>query len=298
MAFSEDLLLVFQNITSKVTGAGFAVAWATLFAVSSCSGSNLQNNLGTKKNDDDSGNHNDGTDTEAFQPTGLNIVPASAIIMRGESTQLQSQLTSDDGGVLAANGSTVWVSGDEAKATVDAAGVVTGKAAGKVQISGDASGFNAKTEIEVLKCQISEKQAKTATAVKVDADSWPPQGREADPPTYDDYSFEFVGDFLVDGYQVFAVGEQEAEFKWNITPEANLLTKIQLRVVDCDNNPVKTFEFNPSTTPVGSHKLAAGRGGRISIFSWAQESITSRTYDLLYEKEAAFKITLKTPSAP
>ena len=261
----------------------------TVSILLSCQG-NLSKSLSGNK-DSDSSDYNSGTDTLSIKPDGLLVDPSEVRLLIGERVQLNSYFTNLDGAKTTATNGTTWSVADDKIAQIDPTGIITGKAAGKIEISATASELKATANIEVLGCKIVGKSPKQNSALKISGDAWPPQGKDADPPTFEDYKVKERGKFLIDDFQIFASEEQEVEFTWAFELSAVVVQKMHLKIINCDNNAPATYEVLPITSPTGTHKLSAKKGDRVSLFVYAEEGITSRTYDLLFEKSAAFEVT-------
>ena len=82
-------------------------------------------------------------------PTTVTVSPATATIVEGDTLRLTATATNVYGQVVAGV-DFAWASGDTAVAVVDASGLVTGVAAGQVQVTATAAGLTGRAELAVV----------------------------------------------------------------------------------------------------------------------------------------------------
>ena len=267
-----------------------------LWGVWGC-GENVTEQLSKKSDTSEDSSSNSGTDTHPTKPVGIKVAPfataLTGMVLRGEKFPLRANFVDKDGVESPAQG-TIWTVGDPTVLSVDADGQATALVTGKTTVNATSLELQAAAEVAISACQLGSKNPAMATELTVSGDQWPPQGKDALPPVFDDYDIAITGAFFVDAYQIFATVDQEVTVNWLVKPTTSTLTKIELRFVDCaGTTAVEHIVDLAKDSKTGSVKLLAKSGQRFSIFTRAQESITSRTYDLLFEKNAAFGLKIK-----
>ena len=82
-------------------------------------------------------------------PTTVTVSPATATVVEGDTLRLTATATNVYGQAVTGV-EFVWASGDTAVAVVDASGLVTGVAAGQVQVTATAAGLTGRAELAVV----------------------------------------------------------------------------------------------------------------------------------------------------
>ena len=82
-------------------------------------------------------------------PTTVTVSPATATVVEGDTLRLTATATNVYGQAVTGV-EFVWASGDSAVAVVDASGLVTGVAAGQVQVTATAAGLTGRAELAVV----------------------------------------------------------------------------------------------------------------------------------------------------
>ena len=89
------------------------------------------------------------TVTVAQEVSTVAVAPDTATVLEGDTLRLAATATDANGQVVAGVEFT-WASGDTAVAVVDASGLVTGVAAGQVQVTATAAGLTGRAELAVV----------------------------------------------------------------------------------------------------------------------------------------------------
>ena len=133
--------------------AGATVTWATsAAAVATVSASGLVTAVAngtstiTATAGDASGS---ATVTVAQEVSTVAVTPDTATVLEGDTLRLAATAT-DANGQVVTGAEFTWASGDTAVAVVDASGLVTGVAAGQVQVTATAAGLTGRAELAVV----------------------------------------------------------------------------------------------------------------------------------------------------
>ncbi len=89
------------------------------------------------------------TVTVAQAVSAVAVTPDTATVLKGDTLRLAATAT-DANGQVVTGAELAWASGDTAVAVVDASGLVTGVAAGQVQVTATAAGLTGRAELAVV----------------------------------------------------------------------------------------------------------------------------------------------------
>lgn len=254
---------------------------------------NTSDGPATDDEEEESGADNPAEVSGTFRPAaGIRLDPEEMTLFVGESGEFRAidLASSRDVSKEAA-----WSVASPARAKSSGEGRVEAIQAGDSAIKAVMGKYSAQGQIRVVSCLTkSPTAAKAATTVEIDGENWP--GNTVDPGggDKDDYHVTITGDFLVDGFQLFARNDQTIQVSYALGTPGSTTQVVRLALIDCDGKIAASEDVSSGS---GSHEFDAKKGQRFTLVTTAKTGPLTRVFQLDKDTadakaDDAFRVTL------
>ena len=123
--------------------------------------------------------------------------------------------------------------------------------------------------------------------ILIRGENWPGNMIDSGGADFDDYYVIINGKFIIDGWEIFSLVDQEIEVRYFLGTPFLTQQSVNMKIVDCNGVDVAFHEVSAGS---GTKKFQASKSDRFNILTTAVSFGQTRHYDLINDKSLAFKI--------